>query len=179
MASIFQIEKVFEDAFGYKPKAFEFTKKTPEDTYADLGSPFYAKDVMGRNYYLPITLGGVALPYGVMSIRCRKTIVETPMVERDGSVREYISMDDYTLSIRGVVVNHFGQYPQDDLTILRDLWIQKKPLQIRSVLSDIYLKGNQKVVITNFEIPEYGGTKHVRSFAMELVEDKELTLEVE
>jgi Domain of unknown function (DUF6046) len=179
MVNIFQIEKIFEDAFGIKPKAFEFAKKTAEDAYADLGSPFYAKDVMGRNYYLPIKLGGVDIPYGVMSIRCRKTIIETPMVERDGCVREMISMDDYTLSIRGVMVNKFGQYPQDDMTNLRNLWIQKTPLQIRSVLSDIFLTGNQKVVITNFEIPEYGGTKHVRAFAMELVEDKELELEIE
>jgi Domain of unknown function (DUF6046) len=178
VANIFEIEKLFNEAFGYNSKAFEFAKKVPNAQYAKLGSAYYAKDAKGREYYLPVMLGGVQLPYPVISIRSSKTIVDTPMVERDGSVYEGISMDDYMITIRGVMVGANNSFPEDDITKLKELWEKKESVQIRNVLTDIFLKGENKVIIKSLELGEMGGTKHVRSYQMELVSDMELELEI-
>jgi hypothetical protein len=179
MANLFEIEKLFNEAFGYKSEAFEVDKKTAVGKYASLGSPFFAKDAKGRDYYLPVMLGGIQLPYPVISIRSSKTIVETPMVERSGSVYEGISMDDYSITIRGVLVNTLDIFPEKDVIQLRDLWKRNESIQIRNVLTDIFLEGNQHVIIKSFDIPEMGGTKHVRAYQMELVSDMDLILEIQ
>ena len=181
MENQFDISQLFYDTFGYASGAFKFDTKTPEDQYADLGSPFYKKDATGREYFLPVKLGDdkvdYDLPYTVISIRGKKTIVDTPMVEREGSVKEFISMEDYSITIRGFFINHFGQFPQDDITTFRDWWIKNKALKISNVLTDIFLTGKQKVVIVDMDIPETTGTTNVRPFTIELTSDLELELE--
>lgn len=179
MNNYFDLKKMFRDSFGYEaPSDYEFTDKATEPKTSSLGSPMYDKDSKGREYYLPVKIEDFYLPYPVVSIRGRKTIVDTPMVERDGSVKEFISMEDYSITIRGFIVddNHF--FPEDKIIKLRDLWERKEALKINNALTNIFLKGGQKVVIVDMDIPEVIGSKGVRPYTLELVSDLELEIEV-
>src|ERR1017187_6557454 len=112
----FSLADLFEKTFGYKTQAFdpEFApvqgdKATLRSEQGAQGSPYYAKDSLGTEYYMPVTLTypdvtplatpGMPfaegdnsftklkkwnLPYPVISIPSRKTIIETPLTERRG-----------------------------------------------------------------------------------------------
>jgi hypothetical protein len=60
---LFDLSDLFEKAFGYKTRAFvpQFSpvegNKAPFRTEQGAqGSPYYAKDILGQEYYMPVTL---------------------------------------------------------------------------------------------------------------------------
>jgi hypothetical protein len=181
MDNLFNISQLFQDTFGYSSVAFKFDQAPTPATQSSLGVPYYKKDSVGREYFLPVTLGDgnttFDLPYTVISIRGRKTIIDTPMVEREGSVKEFISMEDYSISIRGFFINHIGQFPEADIKTFRDWWVKNKALKITNALTSIFLTGSQKVVIRELDIPEVTGSINVRPFSIDLSSDLELELE--
>src|SRR5258708_5945178 len=138
----FSLGDLFEQVFGYKSEAFEpdFKPIPNKDSvspavplrkeYGLHGSPLYATDANGREYYLPVTItyaksigtapggagglgsnlpGGadaevnqsIKLPYTVVSISSRKRIVKTELTERAGTVKELINRSDYDIVIKG------------------------------------------------------------------------------
>jgi hypothetical protein len=156
------------------------------------GSEYYAFDAAGREYYLPVTVTYTVkgsnevkvweLPYPVISIRSRKTIIETALTERRGTVKELININDYDIQIRGFIVNHDGnEFPEDQVITLRELYEQNVPVSIKCPLTDIYLlrtdrKGSDKVVIKSLDFPEMVGVKSVRHYVLEMVSDEPFNL---
>lgn len=178
MNNYFDLKRMFSENFGYEPPSdYEFVAKEVEAQNSLLGAPLYDM-AQGRSYYLPVKLNNIYLPYPVVSIRGSKTIVETPMVELDGTVKEFISMDDYSITIRGIIVSDNHLFPEEKITELRDLWLLKKAVPINNALTAIFLDGDQKVVIKSFDLPEVVGVKGARPYVMELVSDRELELEI-
>ena len=60
------------------------------------------------------------LPLTMMRMTCKKNIVTTPLVNRDGTVKEEISIDDWELDVKGVVIGLGNNYPDSDLQTLTD-----------------------------------------------------------
>jgi hypothetical protein len=144
---------------------------------------YYAKDVMGRDVFMPLTLGGLMLPYVWMNIKGTKRIVETPMTERRGSVLELIAIDNYQIGVKGFVIRHDGAFPEEDIEDLRKLYERAESLECKSVLTDIFLlskehSGKDKVVMRDLEIMDNQGIEHVRGFQFSLTSDQILELEL-
>jgi len=174
MENSFNLEDLFDKEFGYVPIPFGFTSVN-RNQYTRLGSPYTAKDLFGRQYYLPITLGGIALPYPVMKITCKKTIVETSLVNRTGTVKELISIQDYQIEINGLMISKNNFFPDQVVMQLRDLYKQNSSLIISSTLTDILLcqpeiGGSDHVVITELDFLEPKGM-NVRPYKMLLNSD--------
>ncbi len=178
----FNLQDIFAKQFGYTPQDFKIkeshiTKKSEVGKYGS----YYAKDAMGRDVFMPVTLGGLFLPYTWINISNSKRIIETPLTERRGTVKEFISMEDYKIGLKGLVIGHNGQFPEKDIEDLRTLWERNVALEIKSILTDIFLLtpehgGQDKVVITDFSLAENQGVEHVRAFTMELKTDQEFEL---
>ena len=183
-------------------------KKTYRDEEGVYGSPYYALNADGREYYLPVTISfpvnvtvsgsnselrpaGPAspktlqdwnLPNPLISIKNQKKIVETELTERRGTVKEIINMNDYQITVRGVIVNMDGnQFPENDVILLRTLYEQNVPLSIKCPLTDIFLlrpdrSGSDKVVIKSLDFPELPGVKNVRQYTLEMVSDEPFNL---
>lgn len=70
--------------------------------------------------FMPVAIGGIQLWNPIIRLAARKLVVDTPMVEMDGSVKEIISIDDYIINIRGTIKNTDGLWPDDDVAALKD-----------------------------------------------------------
>lgn len=203
MAEIsFSLADIFEQTFGYKTQAFEpeFLRvqgdTTPYRTEQGfLGSPYYSSDALGREYYMPVTIKyldgstsnqqGVLkkwdLPYPVISIASRKTIVETPLTERRGTVKELINIQDYEITIRGFIIAKANEFPESEVATLRNIYEQNAALSIQCPLTDIFLlrpdrSGSDQVVIKQLKFPDVTGIKNVRPYELQLVSDEPFNL---
>ena len=204
MADIaFNLEDLFEQTFGYKSQAFqpefsEYGGRSPAQRLEQgaHGSPYYTKDELGTEYYMPVTLTyqeeGLAdngagaykkwnLPYPVVSISSRKTIVETPLTERRGTVKELINIQDYEITIRGFIIGKPNEFPESDVTLLRTIYEQNTPISIQCPITDIFLvrperNGSDEVVISDLKFPSIQGVKNVRPYELHLISDEAFNL---
>lgn len=106
------------------------------------------------------------------------------MVNREGTVKELISTDDFRISIRGLCVGTESQWPEDDITALQKIYAENKSHSIACPLTDIFLikpkrEGSDKVVINDLEIMETRGFKNVVGYRMELTSDNPFSLILE
>lgn len=194
---VFDLADLYKQTFGTNAKILfkdnttqsgsdnklKFESKPAESNqYSKLGTPFYEKvegDALGREFFLPVTLGGLKLPYCVVRITCKKTIVETALVNRKGTVKELINTEDYNIKLRGFVIGENNELPDQAITDLKDLFEKDESVVLRNALTDIFLTGDDKVVIKSIDFPEVKGVKNVRPFEMDIVSDSEFTLIVE
>lgn len=144
-------------------------------------------DAKGRWYFMPVSLkhpqiptdGNICyLPHGVVSISCKKTIVETPLVGRKGSVKELISTDDYKISVAAFIQSANGLYPEQEITLLRDVFNIAEPLELICALTGLVLDEGDKVVLTDISFPPLPGVEDAVAVKLEMITDKafELTM---
>jgi hypothetical protein len=175
------LAEVFEEAFGRRTEAYNFPPVADKKRFTDQGNAYYAVDAQGREYYMPVKLGDVQLSYPVVSWRVQNVIVETPLTERRGTVTELISIDNYIITIRGVIYSKDKSYPEKEVRQLRELVEKKEALSISSPMTDIILvqpdrAGYDKVVIRSLEMPEVRGVVNARAYMIELKSDEAFSL---
>lgn len=118
------------------------------------------------------------LPYAIMSISGKKTIVETPLVGRVGTVKELISIDDYSISITAILVGDHGKYPMTEIGRMDDIWRVNEPVELISVFTDILFENNDKVVIKEIKYPSMQGVEDAQIVTIECVTDRPFVLYV-
>lgn len=194
---IFDLNKLYQQTFGSTPN-IKFSKPTEEDNttsskmfdikpkeaakYSKLGTPYYEKvegDVLGRECFLPVTVDNLKLPYSVVRISSKKTLVETACVNRKGSVIEQINVENYSIKLRGFLIGENNQLPDEGITALKDLYEKNESVVLRNALTDIFLSGEDKVVIKSIDIPEVRAVQNVRPYEFDMISDSEFTLIVE
>ena len=121
------------------------------------------------------------LPYPVISISSRKTIVETPLTERRGTVKELINIQDYEILIKGFIINANNEFPETDVTTLRNIYEQNIAVSIQCPLTDIFLlrpdrSGSDQVVIRELRFPSITGIKNIRPYELHMVCDEPFNL---
>lgn len=180
----FDLNKIFQDTFGYQPQEFKVTEeqvfKKSEGNYGR----YYKKDVLGRDVFMPVNLAGLRLNYCWVRISGSKTIIETALTERRGSVKEFVTMDDYKIQIKGFFIGHNGQFPEQDIAEWRDIMELNEAIDIDCVLTDIFLLtpfhgGQDRVVVKDFELMDNQAIEHVRGYQIDLVTDQIFELEIE
>lgn len=187
------IAQLFQQAFGYVPNNFEKdmevywaapdrAKPARLETNARGTSPYYANDDMGREYYMPVTLGNVQLSYPVISCSRASKIIETPLTERRGSAKQLISVGDWDIMIKGIIIDKNNEYPEQKMQELIDLQERQATegsLVIGSVITDLLLirgDSQDRVAIKNIRFPEVRGVRNARAYEIELVSDQAFDL---
>lgn len=171
------------DAPGkYKGDGYEYpSEQASEKTNSDFGSTLRKKDAQGRWYFMPVVLEHKGteyeIPNAVISIRGKKTIVETAMVGRKGTVKELISVDDYDIRIAGVCLD--VDFPDSQLGDLAELYNINESVTLKCALTDIFLDEEDKVVIKSIDFAEMKGCETAQVFTMELVTDRSFELILE
>ncbi|KAA6336279.1 hypothetical protein EZS27_015566 [termite gut metagenome] len=190
--SAFNLETLLRTVIGYKGLPFpggffpdkphqyvadEFSysgEERSEKTHSDLGSVLRKKDAQGRWYFMPVALEykgkEYEMPNAVISIRGKKTIVETAMVGRKGTVKELISVSDYEINIAGKVQD--TDFPDKGIADLNELYNINESVILKCALTDIFLDDDDMVVIKDIEFAEIGGSETVQVFKMSLVTDR-------
>lgn len=176
------VAEVFEQAFGYKSSAFSrqpfnsYTNDIPSAGRTKKGSMLVLSDALGFEYYMPVSLGGTQLQHPVIQVTGRKNIVETALVERQGTVKELINVQDWEINIKGVIISSNDKFPEDDLESLTKLFYKKEAVEIESALTDIFLlrlerQGHTYAVIKELNFPEVRGVMNARPYEIKLVSD--------
>ncbi len=190
----FDLIKLFEQAFGVKMPEYQITDANkamlhPDGTQASFNpetlpkgkygsSPYFNQDALGRYYFMPAKLGDVDLQYPLIRIQGRKQIVETMLTERKGRVIEQISQDNYKIQIRGVMIGHDRNFPEEQIDLLRKLFETNQSIPLRSVLTDIFLAAGDRVVIEELNLPEVKGVEYVKPYELSLIQDSVFELEL-
>jgi len=176
---LFGIQNIVEKSlFGSPSNASDYSFERPSERreYNILTEPFYGLNNNGNEVFLPIWLEdskGVKfmLQNTVSSIVSKKTIVETPLVSRQGTVKEEISIDDWEINVKGVIVSPDQDYPDQQVFDLRKIYESGQAYKIINARTSLLLDGNERVVFRNLKFPEIKGRKNVQAFECDLVSD--------
>lgn len=137
----------------------------------------------GHTYFMPVSmyspsLGDIEIPIAAISIKGRKTIVETPLVGRSGSVKELISIDDYEVSIDGVIMSEDRNYPEDGVQQIAELFNLNSSVELICAVSDLVIGVGTQIVIKTIEWPKVGGVENMQTFSLTAVTDASVELEI-
>lgn len=151
-----------------------------------LGTPFFQQVILitqdksfSGNFKDDDGLQGFDLPDGPMvDISLSRTIVKTPRAGKNvrGTVKEYISADDYKIRIRGLLVNYDGQHPPiEDTARLNQLCNIPEALEVQNEL--LNAMGIYNLVIENLELPSFEQFTNVQPYVISAVSDTPIELE--
>lgn len=188
MPTDFQISSIYRNIFGTEiPESF-YVPDSVESRTTKKGQPLYENDMYGREMFMPVKMSipfmtgtiDLIIPFAVVSISRRKTVVETAMPERSGTVKELINAEDYSINIKGIIIRPDNEWPEDEIIKLKSLQDYNQNLVLRSALTDIFLSGEHqhKVVLKSFSMPATPGVQNAKAFDLDCVSDSifELTI---
>ena len=113
----------------------------------------------------------------ILSVDQVKNIVRTPIQGRDGTVKEYISMDDYTISVSGILVDDLNPHrqPVEKIDLLRQFCELNAQFKVASKFLDLF--GITSVVVESYRIAQNTGNRQV-PFRLELLQDEDIELQL-
>lgn len=115
-----------------------------------------------RQQYLSTALIEVNLP---------KNIVKTQVQGRNGTVKEYISNDDYQITINGAVISPYPDVPpSQEVQVLREL--AEAPVSVQMYSNFLGYFKIVTVVIESFTARQIEGTRNAIGFTMQCVSDE-------
>lgn len=173
MPTQINLDRLWKSAFG--TSAPTIPPAAPRLTQSLLGESYYSTDQDGIEHFMPVTIGGVLLPFATVDITTTKIIVSTPMTEQKGSVHEIVGSDDYVFIIRAILMGN--NYPEKDLIEWNKVFEENKSYTIKCVKTAPFLKGDDKVVIKKINWPA-SSSEHAQPVQMELLTDRVYSLEV-
>lgn len=181
----YNIEQLLSNVIGYVPVSLPESSSLGTNrskTHANKGSALYKKDIQGRYYFMPVAFLYKGKEYEIecaaISITGKKNIVSTPLVGRKGSVKELISLEDFSIHIAGIIIGEDKQWPEDKLDKINELYNINDALEIKCALTDIFLTEGDKVIIQDISIPKMQQIEHVQIIEMNCLTDKPLELTI-
>lgn len=103
-------------------------------------------------------------------------IIKTPIQGRDGTVKEYIGLDDASLTINGIITGRNGVYPFAEVARLRR-WLEA-PVSKGIVAQWL---GNLKIdniVVEDYSIPQVEGGYSYQMFTINAISDFPVELKI-
>lgn len=147
------------------------------------GVPIRRQDATGRWYFMPVwvrsSLGEMELPCAVIRVTGKKRIVETPLVGRRGAVNELVSVDSYQVEVTVALVGEDGNYPEELVKQLRDLYELNEAVELVSALTDLVFETDDKIVIESIDLPAMGGVEDVQIVKLKAHTDAAVELVIE
>lgn len=197
----FDLNKLYQQTFGGKPyvlgkeefqsesNPFVIDGKRKQQVSQVSGSQLI-DTYREKEIWLPVKFDGfnpnefeglteIFLPYSVIKISAKKTIIKTSLTERKGTVKEVFNIADYSISIKGFVIDEDNRiWPEKELIVLKKLFELNESIRLNNALTNIFLDKSDRVTISSLDILEVqGGRKHVRPFSMSIESDSVFVLE--
>ncbi len=168
----------------HEAEAFDKLPEVERPTQSVTTSPL-RKFKNGVHYFMPVSFEYTdqetnakstwEFDDAVVSITAKKTIVETPLVGRKGTVKELISIDDYEIKLVAVVSG--DDYPEQEIQEIVKLYEINENIKMICPMTDYFLKSEEMVVIKSLELPAMEGNEDMQIITMTLVSDKQFELE--
>lgn len=100
-----------------------------------------------------------------------KNVIKTPIVGRNGTVKEYISMGDYQINCKGSIVSsELNVYPRNEVSLLIQILTLAKPISIACEFLGLF--GIDNIIIDpEFSISEKLGSRNEVLFEFNAISD--------
>ena len=152
-------------------------------TETSAGTPIRKQDAIGRMYFMPVwiksSLGEIELPCAVISLTGKKRIVETALTGRRGTVNELVNVDSYEVAITCALIGEDGNYPEQAVKQMRDLYELNEAVELVSALTDLVFEDEDKVVIESIELPALAGVENIQIVKLAAHTDAAIELIIE
>lgn len=99
----------------------------------------------------------------LFDVRQSKNIVRTDIQGRDGSIKEYIGLGDYEVSIRGIIMGSNGVYPFDQVSNLVEFLRRDQSLGVVSTFLNNIFDINE-LVIKDYAFEQSEGSQSHQKF---------------
>lgn len=105
-----------------------------------------------------------------------KKIVSTDVVGKDGTIDELMGLQDFELSIKGLIINYdSNDYPEDEVRALQEL-CELKSTQLPCEGTFLTMLGIRYLNITRFSFPASVGYGNLQKFEIEAKSKIKFTL---
>lgn len=106
----------------------------------------------------------------LITVSQTKNIVRTEIQERDFTVKEYIGLGDYQITITGVITGANGVHPADKIAKLRKMLNSKESIPVASAwLQNL---GIFNITIESYELPQDAGGYSYQTFSINALSDR-------
>ena len=176
------IEQAYNTYFGGGYVVPEPSQQPRKETL--LGTPI-ATEWMGREVLLPVTLWvddtyNIEIPCATVRVSTQRTVVRTPITQRVGTVKELYGQDDWKFTIKGVLIDRWGNLPEDKIMLLKRIFEMGRPVELRNAYTDLFLEDSKRVALLSLEFPEIEGKSlRMRSFVIQAESDYITNLRVD
>ena len=151
-----------------------------------LGTPIYTslvfKAISGKdlNNIPPdvrqIVSQDLVLTEVLLTINESKNIKRTALNGRDGTVKEYISDGDYSITVNGKIVSeHPNLFPKEDVKSLRSFMTLKQSLEIGNAFLSLF--GITNIVVNDYSFHELQGYRNQIEFRLLMWSDTDFKIE--
>jgi len=150
---------------------------------SQLGTPIYTEVVIKKTSDTTVTSGQFSgngflrFDSCIVTINQQRNIIKTPIQGRNGTVKEYISDGDYSISLKGSI---FGdrpdKAPNQIMNDIYNLFVEPNELWIESNFIQYF--GVQYVVIENYTITQVEGSRSRIDIDIQMISDLPIELEL-
>jgi len=171
----FNLNELYGKVFGHQAKTGSY-----DSSLVATQQTITAKNILGQLLFEQITFKTPTMAYTfpdcpLIDITASKNIVTTPIQGRNGSVKEYISIDDYQVTIRGILINYDNDdYPEELVYNLHQVFKVEAELQVLSPV--LNLLDIHNLVIKDIKFPEVEGYSNIQPFVLQCLSDEPLEL---
>jgi len=123
-----------------------------------------------------ITFAGIRIETIIFEASKAKNIVKTAIQGRNGTVKEYVSDQDWIINARGFISNIFNALPINDLRTFREIMEVPQQIDVISQYLNEILEVNQ-IVVEQFSMPQIEGFRNEIPFTFTASSDVVLDLE--
>lgn len=193
----FNIQNLFEQAFGISPKAFfpDSLFPNPSPSFPDVqvlevpGTD--AKSMLGTPVYTPLVFQGGTDENGedyegldlsqiapMVSVDRPKRIERSRPTDLESSVKEEIALDDFSVRIRGILINMEAEAkPYDQIERLHNLYNVPDSIEVESEL--LNRLGIYQLVMHNLQLRNDNAVVNAQPFTIECWHDTPADLVIE
>ena len=118
------------------------------------------------------------LELAIVEINKPRNIVKTQIMGRNGTVKEYMSDDDYQISITGSFLNKYAYRSPEDLMRYFDQ-ITKAPIELKVVSNFLSYFEIFTIVIENSRIKQREGARNIVDYELQCVSDTPFEIQSE
>lgn len=153
-----------------EPMLYKSILGTPVVTDIVLQGGSYTNGETGK----VITFPEIVLVTVLVTMSQPKRIIRTEIQGRDNTVKEYIGMDDYQITINGTIPGANGIFPYEDVADLHSLL--RAPVTIKVVSAYLQLFDIFNIVVLDFSFDQEAGGISQQNFTINCISDKPIEL---
>jgi hypothetical protein len=147
-----------------------------------LGTPVYADiSFKGQSYTdangKTKTIQDLSIETVIITVNQHKNIVRTPVQGRDGTVKEYIGMGDFDITIQGILASSNNVYPTADVQTLQA--IVNAPIPIAVTSRWLNQMGVFNIVVDSYSFPQTEGGYSQQAFSINAISDMPVQLVIQ